>query len=127
VKADYFCSVIADFAGDQKKLYKIVDSWLSYSRERSLPTHQFPTDLTNTFSSFFCDKVDAIEEEFSIVSMEEVSRAITASFTKSCSLDLIPTHILKKILLLFVPAITSIVNLSLEPVCFPMFSSMTSP
>ena len=63
VKADYFCSVIADCAGDQKKLYKIVDSWLGRSKERSLPTHQFPTDLANTFSSFFCDKVDAIKEE----------------------------------------------------------------
>jgi hypothetical protein len=48
VKADYFCSIIADCAGDQKKLYNIVNSWLGRSRERSLPTHQFPTDLANT-------------------------------------------------------------------------------
>jgi hypothetical protein len=152
VKAYYFCSVIADCAGDQKKLYKIVDSWLGRSRERSLPTHNFPfpSDLANTFSSFFCDKVDVIEDElirsradidptcvigsisfldtrtdadllteFSFVSMEDVSRAITASPTKSCSLDPIPTRILKKVSLLLVPAITSIVNLSLHTGVFP--------
>ncbi len=128
VKPDYFCSVIADCAGDQKKLYKIVDSWLGRSRERSLPTHQFPSDLANTFSSFFCNKADDIKDElirsradidptsvigsisfldtrtyadllteFTFVSTEDVSWAITASPTKSCSLDPIPTRILKKV------------------------------
>ncbi len=155
VKADYFCSIIDGCAGDQKKLYKIVDSWLGRSKERSLPTHQFPTDLANTFSSFFCVKVDAIKEElvrsrvdidptsvigsisfmdtrndadllteFSIVGMEELSRAIPASPNKSCILDLIPTSILKKVFFsLFQPSHPSLTFLS-RPVCFLLFSSM---
>jgi hypothetical protein len=56
---------------------------------------------------------------FSNVSMEEVSRTITASPTKSCSIYPIPTRILKKVSLLFVPTITSIVNLSLQIGVFP--------
>ncbi|XP_046642630.1 uncharacterized protein LOC124327678 [Daphnia pulicaria] len=63
VKADYLCSTIADCSGDQKKLYKIVDSWLGRSKERSLPTHQSSAKLANAFSSFYSDKVDAIKDE----------------------------------------------------------------
>ena len=63
MKADYLYSTIADCSGDQKKLYKIVDSWLGRSKERSLPTHQSPDNLANAFSSFYSDKVDAIKAE----------------------------------------------------------------
>ena len=150
MKADYLCSTIADCSGDQKKLYKIVDSWLGRSKERLLPTHQSSADLANAFSSFYSDKVDAIKDdligsraridptsvigsvhfldtrtdsdlltEFSIVSIEEVHRVIVASPTKSCGLDPIPTGILKKVALLLVPAITSIVNLSFQTGVFP--------
>jgi hypothetical protein len=70
--------------------------------------------------SFLDTRTDAdLLTEFSIVSTEEVSRAITASPTKSCSLDPIPTRILKKVSLLLVPSITSIVNLSLQTGVFP--------
>lgn len=85
VKADYLCSTIADCSGGQKKLYKIVDSWLGRSKERS----------------------------------QEVHLVIVASPTKSCGLDPIPTGILKKVALLLVPAITSIVNLSFQTGVFP--------
>ena len=137
-----------------QKLFKIVDSWLGRSKERSLPTHQSSANLANAFSSFYSDKVYAIKDdligsraridptsvigsvhfldtrtdsdlltEFSIVGMEELSRAITASPTKSCSLDLIPTSILKKVFFsLFQPSHPSLTFLS-RPVCFLMFSN----
>ncbi len=145
VKSNYLCSIVAECSGDQKKLYKVVDSWLSRKQERSLPSHQSPIVLAETFSSLFRDKVEKIRAElvdarahldysevntstafldthteddlfteFSIVTVEDVHRVITASPTTSCILRPIPTATLRKVAHLLVPAITSIVNLSLQ-------------
>ena len=52
-KSNYLCYIISESSGDQKKLYKVVDSWLSREQERSLPSQQSPIVLAETFSSFF--------------------------------------------------------------------------
>ena len=149
-KSSYLCSIIADCSGDQKKLYKVVDSWLSRKQERSLPSHQSPAALAESFSSFYREKVEAIKAEligarahlvpsevdtsstfldnhtvddlfteFSAVTVDDVRRVIIASPSTSCSLDPIPTATLRKVAPLLAPAITSIINLSLQTAIFP--------
>ena len=58
--------------------------------------------------------VDDLFTEFSAVSEDDVRRIIASSPTKSCSMDPIPTSVLRKVARLLIPAITSIVNLSIQ-------------
>ena len=53
-------------------------------------------------------------KEFRIVHQEEVRKIISSSPSKSCSLDPIPTSILKLCLDELTPVLTLIVNTSLE-------------
>ena len=57
--------------------------------------------------------------EFTAVSHEHVRKILSASPTKSCTLDPIPTWLLKQCLDQLVPVLTLIVNTSLECAEFP--------
>ena len=57
--------------------------------------------------------------EFNLLTEDEVKKIITKSASKSCSLDPIPTWLLKKCLDLLLPIITLIINLSLRLGYFP--------
>jgi hypothetical protein len=58
-------------------------------------------------------------EFFHQLSIEEITKLIKASPTKSCKLDPLPTHLLKDCLEALAPAITNVVNLSLAESTFP--------
>ncbi len=53
------------------------------------------------------------------VTEHEVCKIILSSTDSSCSLDLIPTKLLKSCIDAFVPPITHLINLSLNEVVFP--------
>jgi hypothetical protein len=60
-KGQYYCSIVADCGGDQRKLYRLVDSWLGREKACVLPEEKSATDLANRFAAFFNDKVEKIK------------------------------------------------------------------
>ena len=91
------------------------------------------------FASFFSNKISKIRDTFSTsgsfndapdsvppafntfmpVTEDEVHKCISESPTKSCSLDPIPTFLLKDCLDILLPSITKLVNYSLIEGSFP--------
>jgi len=66
--AECLSSIVANHSGKQKKLYKLVDSWLGREKEkeRSLHYHESASNLASSFSSFFHDKVETISTTLAI-------------------------------------------------------------
>jgi hypothetical protein len=60
-KSKYYCSLVADCGGDQRKLFRLVDSWLVRERARVLPEGKSATDLANRLAAFFNEKVEKIK------------------------------------------------------------------
>ena len=103
-----------------------------------LPQTGPPSELTEMFSSFFINKIQNIRldlqtdqthgidqdidtssvntplERFTHASEDEVKTLIMKSPSKSCSLDLMPTWLLKLHVSELLPIITAIVNVSMD-------------
>ena len=137
-KQEYFKDKI-ESATSTKELFKVCNNLLNRTNENILPTHNCGTELANRFVNYFGDKIRSIRQdlenssntpngtinvisdfdgvplkEFRIVHQEEVRKIISSSPSKSCSLDPIPTSILKLCLDELTPVLTLIVNTSLE-------------
>ncbi len=115
------------------------------TNEQQLPAQGELGELTNRFGDFFCHKIEKIHSnilskknansaryfeetscctcvmsEFQTVSEEDVEKVIKKSPTKSCTLDPIPTWLLKDCLIPLLPIITTkIINLSLSEGIMP--------
>jgi hypothetical protein len=137
-KKEYYAEKIEQCAGDQKELFKVVNKLLHKPQDNPLPTHETPEELANRFADFFVEKIRKIRQNLSEIqnawndlemepescnanlselkpaTEEEIKKLIMKSATKSCSLDPIPTWLLKECLGCLLPVITRIVNLSLE-------------
>ena len=102
-----------------------------------LPPHNSDESLAKHFADYFISKIDKIWEnftgtpifvpeaadtptfwKFAPLTADQVYNLIAGMQTKSCKLDLIPTHILKWVLSVLIPLITHIVNTSLSSTCF---------
>ena len=137
-KQDYFKNKI-ESATSTKELFKVCNNLLNRTNENVLPSHSCATELANRFVNYFGDKIKSIRQDledssntpdytinvandfdgvpldkFRIVSQEEVRKIISSSPSKSCSLDPIPTSILKLCLDELTPVLTLVVNTSLE-------------
>ena len=139
-KATYYSKKITD-AEDTKSLFKIVDSLLSHQSSSNLPTSDSNLTLANDFSTFFTEKISKIRDHlnemqqpqseetvappecelrsFTPATEEEVKKVILSSKSTTCSQDPLPTPLLKNCLDALVPAITRIINLSLEHADMP--------
>ena len=126
---------------DSKQLFKKFNK-LCTPNVTSLPTDS-DDKLAKRFSEFFSDKIQRIKKdlvnatgsdssqfldiltcessfaEFSLVTEESVRDIIMKSPSSSCSLDPIPTWLLKKCVDELVPIITKIINLSFSNGTFP--------
>ena len=136
-KKDHYQQYIKEASHSQKALFKCVDSLFGKKKTSALPTHDDTTELCDRMASFFTDKIAKIHEElestkgnidpmyldqvlpddacftdFSPLSEEEVEKIIRNSPSKTCSLDPLPTSLLKECLDLLVPIITKIINKS---------------
>ena len=82
---------------------------------RSVNTNQIclPINATSTVTP-------SCFSEFNLLSESEVFDLITASFKKSCPLDPIPTKLLNECVVVLLPPITKIINLSLDSGYFPL-------
>ncbi len=142
-KSKYYQDQITTCA-NSKDLFNIVDSLLHQKGKPKLPSSQTHQELADNFNDFFVSKIVKIRASFPDedslcginttnpsdtvppildifypASDEEVEKLIRSSPSKHCDLDPIPTWILKEHLNLLLPAITKIVNLSLETSTFP--------
>ena len=112
---------------------------LHRTSETVLPAHSSDKSLTDMFASFFSNKTSKIRDSFStsgsfndapdsvppafnafmLVTEDEVYKCISESPTKSCSLDPIPTFLLKDCLDILLSSITKLLNYSLIEGSFP--------
>ena len=58
---------ISDCNGDQKKLFKIVDTLLGRNKEATLPKYDSPLTMASVMNTFFIDKIDNIRPEFPLL------------------------------------------------------------
>ena len=137
-RSSYWSSLIAENANCPKQLWSIVNKIIC--RNRNDGSQQNILNINaNNFLLFFKDKVDKVRRDtcdaadsifketnlnchfstFSLCTDEDIKNVVLNSPTKSCSLDILPTHILKQHLPLFLPFITSFINLCLTQGMFP--------
>ena len=138
----YFRSLISSLHKQPKKLWSALDSLLSRKSPHCLPTSLSPSHLAASFLQFFEDKVTSLCSAFPSISSTspvhstpptpppplssfqpateaEVRAAILSSSNATCTLDLIPTPLLKSCIDALVLPITAIINLALSEGLFP--------
>lgn len=148
-KEKYVKDNIVENKHDTKALYRILNGLVNpEASEKALPQNDSAGALAEQFSDFFINKIlnirkeldivnstrasktsvdethsdettDAILTHFSEATREEVRDIIIDSPDKTCSLDKVPTWMVKKCVDVLAPAITSIVNASLKEASVP--------
>lgn len=140
-KTEHFNKTVSN--SNQKQLFQFVDSLLKVKHPPILPKHDSPFELAQRLNIYFSEKIQALRTEldsqptrkllvqverrtsnaqmssFDIVSSDVVMKAINSAPSKSCTLDPIPTDLLKKSLGALLPSVTSMVNKSLLTGVFP--------
>jgi hypothetical protein len=138
-KKQYYQSQLE--GADQRKAFQVVSELLSFQQPKcpdSIPGSR----LCDVFAEFFDSKILKIRlsidslvgtcpepslfvkpsttlETFTETTIQEVNKLIMASKSKTCSLDIIPTDILKETLSLHTGTITELVNQSFKSGIFP--------
>ena len=145
-KSEYYENQISQ-CKDQKAIFKVVDSLLHHKGNVKLPSHACQKELAHRFNDFFIAKISKIRKDldeivppsscefyltseiaspmefFAPATEDKIYNLVLSSPLKSCTLDPIPTWMLKQHINIFVPVITKIVNMSLE---YTIFSSHLS-
>ena len=127
-------------AASSRDQWRSFNKLLGNSSSSPLPSHESKQELSDRFNAFFVDKIKTIRmdlaenvveypdhlkntrpsftgspmEDFQTVTEDEVEKVIKAAPNSSCSLDPLPTWMLKKCLATLLPIITLLVNLSLK-------------
>ena len=151
-KSAHYTAKITEAACDIKQLYNVVNALL-IKPEPGLSDSGSMDQLASKFSAFFQDKIrmiqenltlkadpnyvpednpDAVDNKLSVfvpVTEDEVRGLINKSPSTSCSLDPVPTWLLKEYLTCLLPTITNIVNLSMSTGIVPtaMKSALVTP
>ena len=133
-KTSYYHDKITQSGRDLKALHRVMNDILQRTKELKLPTHTSSYTLANDFASFFKGKIDKIRAQmpdvtfsvllplptcssswsrFDPVTDEEIHKIIAKSPTKGCSLDPMPTWMVKGATDELVSSIRDIVNASL--------------
>jgi hypothetical protein len=132
-KRDYVSSQLADCTSS-RQLFSLTNRLLGKEKDNSLPNNIPASDIPDAFSHYFNEKIEIIRkdldreaaqpafEEFSgspLVSFrpvdeKEIKELLKSSLNKSCSLDPLPTSLIKAHGDCLVPIITCIINLSLS-------------
>jgi len=143
-KRRYYRKIINENATKPKKLWSILNSVCNRKNQLILPTSISDSVLAKGFSEFFINKIVNLVSKFtpSLVSLAtdnvevnlvpanslsefepatevEVAEAIKQSSNATCSMDALPTSILKQCLPALIKPITAIVNRCLSDGMFP--------
>ena len=132
VKTTKIKEKIDDCHNDTKKLYEPVVYLTGTATENPLPPGKTDNQLAEDFVEFFMNKIQTIRnnladhplykpeptnipkfDTFKKLREEDVKKLISKMKTKSCELDVLPTHIFKEMLEDLLPTITKIINISL--------------
>ena len=132
-KSDYIGRKLSE-ATSSKDTFAVLNTLLHKKAYHPLPNHSNLSELTENFAAYFKDKIDTVRQVFldtqdppnivpsiSISSMDtfrevtenEISKMIATSACKSCTIDPVPTWLLKKCPSV-VPLLCNIVNDSLK-------------
>ena len=122
---------------DSKKLFRIINSLLGRKEENPMPLGKMDREQAEEFATFFLDKIDKIRdrfkeiapyrprqlgttrlEKFTPISSSQLEKTIHNMKPKTCALDPIPTSKLQEIIEGCIPAITHLVNSSLDQGAF---------
>lgn len=140
-KTEYLSSLVNDNAHDPKLLFKTLDNLLHSTKDRPLPMHTSASELACEFATYFDEKVTRVKGQLGLavdlsqlddspkytteltrlqeVSLEEISKLIRESPSKTCDLDPVPTWLIKKCCAELAPVITCIVNMSFNNAMVP--------
>ena len=146
-KTQYFCGKFSECGNDQRKIYSLINSLTNDNSSQLIPNEVDDRVSAEKFSEHFYSKINTIinniEEivrdesivddidppsqnhssfilnSFNHVTPEEVRSIIIKSPNKSCSLDPLPTRILKQCLDVLIHPITKIINTSFDTGLFP--------
>ena len=137
-KSDYYRNKIME--KDPNQRFHLIDGLFHVKKEKPLPTCDSTTKIAQQFSLFFASKIEKLRADiptqvhvhnptrsttvismhhFEHVSEDLVSRILRKSPSKSCSLDAIPTNLLKDSSDIILPYITELFNISLVSGVFP--------
>ena len=138
VRNNYFKTKMEDAGGNVKQVYGLVNYLLGNEVDSKYPVVNSDENLAEKFAGFFDDKIHRIYdqflnnqsidlvdfanvgkqtvklESFEHVPIEEIQSTVMSMHSKSCSLDVIPTWLLKKVLNSLLPILHFIVNSSLR-------------
>ena len=132
-KAKHFTAKLSEAGRDSKAVQRVFNEILLKDKEVKLPRHDDPKALADRFADFFSNKVEKIRAslpDVSIASQEqpipcatlsvfapptddEIQKIVAKSPSKSCSLDPMPTWLLKSSMSSIVPFIRTIISRSL--------------
>ena len=140
---------VTECSRDRRALFRLVGDLTGATAPPTLPDRPNLQETADEFSDFFASKISAMRSSldraaetisshtlrpeqsflrhheetellhFRTLTVGEVTKLIESSPTKSCSLDPMPTHLLKKCLVVLSAPITDIINLSLSTGVFP--------
>ena len=134
-KSQFLKEKIQDNHHNLQKLWRVLGDVLHRLPAKILPSINPPQLLADRFVEFFTEKIEKIRStfsasvklqhitpdspppmfpSFSTVTEEEVTKIITSSPSKSCSLDPWPTFLVLDYLDILISPITSIINASLN-------------
>ena len=143
-KKEYLRDSLIKNKHNPKELHKTLNGLIKHdTNDRILPEHQDVNELAERFNNYFEDKIKTIRNSldqlnindlelptvhrkfthplatFPPVNNNETLQMIKNAPNKSCKLDTIPTSIIKACADKLAPAITSIINASIEKADFP--------
>ena len=133
-KTEYYSGTVQECAGDQKKLFEIIESLTKPLQQEQYPNLDSLKDLADAFDDFFLMKIQKIrtkldsqdpepitiprvpvkEEDmflsFQPLTEDDVRKLIKQSPNKQCSSDPIPTWLLKECLDSLLPILTLLIT-----------------
>ena len=141
-KSAYYTEKVESCQNDSKSLFRITKNLLGTDSEAKLPKNDSSSQLAQDFSDFFINKIEKIRTDISSepnpvenykeipkldksldklapTTPEEIKKIIQESPCKSCELDPIPTWLLKACIDELLPALTNIINSSLDQAYVP--------
>ena len=141
-KRSYYRTLISSNQNSPKKMWQAVNSLLGRNLPKILPNAESASVLATSFLNFFNDKIvklctsiplnihnplpddscfnaPPVLSEFEPATVDEILNLISISNDSTCSLDVIPTKLLKSCANALSYPITRLINLSLSDGSFP--------
>ena len=117
-KVKYYADLVRNQSHNPRQLWETINSLSGNIKSKVLPDHECISSLVNDFNAFFTNKVTQIRadkgvsdefndltlnlnasvsnmSDFQLVKESDISQLLEYSPLKACSLDPIPTHVLK--------------------------------